>query len=218
MGATDRQQDFATAATSDLWEEASAVIPGGTSTNAKRLPLELADDMPGFIDHADGCRITDVRGREFIDYGASLGPIILGHNHPAVNDAVRAQLDKGVVFSMTTPLELEAARAVQDIVPGAEMVRFSQDGRRRGKRLRSRRAGLHRPGPHRRHRISRLARRPCLVPARRFGRGQRWRAGSRPGTHPAVPARRYRGADEDIRRPPGRRRSSSSPAIRLGSR
>lgn len=128
MGATDRQQDFATAATSDLWGEASAVIPGGTSTNAKRLPLELADDMPGFIDHADGCRITDVRGREFIDYGASLGPIILGHNHPAVNDAVRAQLDKGVVFSMTTPLELEAARAVQDIVPGAEMVRFLKTG------------------------------------------------------------------------------------------
>jgi glutamate-1-semialdehyde aminotransferase len=112
----------------ELWEQAQAVIPWGTQTNAKRVLGALADVMPAFIDRAEGCRIVDLDGREYIDYRSSLGPIILGHRHPAVDAAVRAQLGKGVLFSMASPLEVELAYAIRAAVPGAEMVRFLKSG------------------------------------------------------------------------------------------
>src|SRR5258708_35863985 len=93
----------------ELWDQAQAVIPWGTQTNAKRVMGALADVLPPFVDRADGCRIVDLDGREYIDYRSSLGPIILGHRHPAVEAAVRTQLDKRVLFSMASPPEAELA-------------------------------------------------------------------------------------------------------------
>jgi glutamate-1-semialdehyde aminotransferase len=84
--------------------------------------------MPLFIERADGCRIIDVDGREYIDYRSSQGPIILGHGYPSVLAAVRSQLEKGVLFSMASPLEMQVALAIRDMVPHAEMVRFLKTG------------------------------------------------------------------------------------------
>jgi glutamate-1-semialdehyde 2,1-aminomutase len=111
-----------------LWDEVLQIIPWGTQTNSKRPIPALIDVMPLFIERAHGCRIIDPDGREYIDYRSSQGPIILGHGFPSVLAAVRAQLEQGVLFSMASPLELEVARAIRDMVPYVEMVRFLKTG------------------------------------------------------------------------------------------
>jgi len=102
-------------------------IPWATQTNAKRLKPEWPD-MPPFIKHAKGCRIWDLDNREYIDYRCALGPIILGYQYKQVDDAVRAQMNKGVIFSMASPIELETADAVIKNVPWIEQIRFMKTG------------------------------------------------------------------------------------------
>lgn len=110
------------------YREALKIIPWGTQTHAKRLIPELEGVQPSFIESAEGCRIRDTRGRSFIDYRCSLGPVILGHRHPAVEMAVQLQLQKGVLFSMASPLEASVAREIQRRIPMAERVRFLKTG------------------------------------------------------------------------------------------
>jgi glutamate-1-semialdehyde 2,1-aminomutase len=112
----------------ELFERALKTIPWGTQTNAKRHDPAMGEAMPHFIDHADGCRMTDVDGRSFIDYRCALGPIVLGYKFPAVEAAVRAQLDKGVLFSMASPIEMEVTEAMCAMVPGLDQVRFMKTG------------------------------------------------------------------------------------------
>ncbi len=89
-----------------LYEKALELIPWGTQTNAKRLFPGMDHQMPAFIEEADGCRVKDVDNKWYIDYRCALGPIILGYKYPEVDDAVRKQLEKGVLFSMASPLEV----------------------------------------------------------------------------------------------------------------
>ena len=112
----------------NLLERAHAVTPWGTQTNAKRIPTALAGIMPAFITHAHGCRMTADDGRTFIDYRSALGPIILGYTHPDVDDAVRDQLGRGVLFSMSSPLEVELAEYLCGHLPGVEQIRFLKTG------------------------------------------------------------------------------------------
>jgi glutamate-1-semialdehyde 2,1-aminomutase len=112
----------------ELYHRALNSIPWGTQTNAKRHDPAMGDAMPHFIDHADGCRMTDVDGRTFIDFRSALGPIILGYKYPEVEAAVRTQLDKGVLFSMASPIEMEVSEAMCAMVPGLEQVRFMKTG------------------------------------------------------------------------------------------
>ncbi len=79
-------------------------IPWGTQTNGKRAHLDGIRNRPAFIKRARGCRMWDLNDREFIDYRAALGPIVLGYGHPAVDDAVKRQLENGVLFSMASPI------------------------------------------------------------------------------------------------------------------
>ncbi|MFH1023707.1 MAG: aminotransferase class III-fold pyridoxal phosphate-dependent enzyme [Planctomycetota bacterium] len=111
-----------------LYEKARTHCPTGTQTRAKKPIASHAGEMPLFIESAKGCRIRDVDGNEYIDYRCSLGPIVLGHRYPAVEKAVRAQMRKGVLFSMASPIEVEAARRFCRMVPGAERVRFLKTG------------------------------------------------------------------------------------------
>ena len=112
----------------ELWERARDLIPWRTQTNAKRRPDVLADVMPGFITRGEGCRIWDPDGRMFFDYDLSLGPIILGYNYPDVVEAVRQQLNHGALFPMASPLEIDVAERIRDLVPCAERVRFLKTG------------------------------------------------------------------------------------------
>ncbi len=84
--------------------------------------------MPPFIKRAKGCRIWDLDDREYIDYRCALGPIILGYRYTAVDDAVRAQMNNGVLFSMASPIEIETAEAVIKNVPWIEQIRFMKTG------------------------------------------------------------------------------------------
>jgi glutamate-1-semialdehyde 2,1-aminomutase len=111
-----------------LWGEAEQLIPGGSQTNSKRPTAFSFGKYPVFADRAQGCRIWDVDGNEYIDFVNGLGPITLGYRYPAVDDAVRAQLDRGIVAGLLWPAEVEAAAALSEAIPCAESVRFFKGG------------------------------------------------------------------------------------------
>jgi glutamate-1-semialdehyde 2,1-aminomutase len=110
------------------FQKALKLIPWGTQTNAKRPFPAFDDTMPKYIERGKGCRIWDIDGKEFIDFRLALGPVILGYCYDEVDDAVREQMKKGVLFSMASPIELELARKIHELIPNAEMVRFMKTG------------------------------------------------------------------------------------------
>jgi len=83
---------------------------------------------PVFIEHADGCMIYDSDGNGYIDYVGSWGPMILGHRHPSVIEAVESVLKRGTSFGAPTDLEIELAEIIIDAVPSIEMVRMVNSG------------------------------------------------------------------------------------------
>jgi len=111
-----------------LYEEAVELMPGASQTMSKRPTAFAMGAMPIYLQRGEGCIVWDVDGNRYIDYIGALGPITLGYRYPAVDEAVRRQLDDGMIFSMMSPVEVEAAKAVVDMVPCAEMVRFLKTG------------------------------------------------------------------------------------------
>lgn len=109
------------------FEEALKLIPWGTQTNAKR-PFPQFPAMPKFIERGKDCRIWDMEGKEYIDFRLALGPVTLGYCYDEVDNAVREQMKKGVLFSMASPLELELAQLLTQTLPNADMVRFMKTG------------------------------------------------------------------------------------------
>ncbi len=110
------------------FEEALRLIPWGTQTNAKRPFPAFDETMPKYIERGKGCRIWDIDGKEYIDFRLALGPVTLGYCFDEVDDAVRKQMEKGVLFSMASPIELELAHHLHQTIPNAEMVRFMKTG------------------------------------------------------------------------------------------
>jgi glutamate-1-semialdehyde 2,1-aminomutase len=107
-------------------ERLQKVIPWGSSTCSKTP--HLAPEEPGVIVRGKGCRVWDADGREFIDYRFGLGPVTLGYQFPEVDDAIRSQLEQGIVFGHPHPLECEVAEMLCEIIPCSEMVRFLKTG------------------------------------------------------------------------------------------
>ncbi|MCH6256854.1 aminotransferase class III-fold pyridoxal phosphate-dependent enzyme [Puniceicoccaceae bacterium K14] len=103
-------------------------IPWATQTNAKRYDGELVPSRPPFLKRAKGCRVWDLDDKEYIDFKASLGPIILGYQYPLIEDAIKNQLSNGVLFSMASPIEIEAAEAILNTLGWAEKIRFMKTG------------------------------------------------------------------------------------------
>ncbi len=112
----------------DLKERAEKVIPSCSQTFSKGPTQFIQGIAPVFLERGEGSHVWDVDGNEYIDYPLGLGPIILGHNYPAVTKAVLRQLRKGVSFSMPHPLEIEVSELLTKIIPCAEMVRFGKNG------------------------------------------------------------------------------------------
>ncbi len=108
------------------WRKRFEIIPYGSSTCAK-VP-KLFPDEPSVIVRGLGCRIWDANGKEYIDFRNSLGPVILGYQYPAVDDAIRRQLDWGISFGHPNPLECEVAELVCQMVPCAERARILKTG------------------------------------------------------------------------------------------
>ncbi len=109
-----------------LFEEALAVMPGGVNSPVRAF--RSVGMEPLFITRGEGSRIYDADGNAYIDYVGSWGPLILGHAHPAVVEAVSAAAAKGTSFGAPTELEIEMAREVISAVPSVEMVRMVNSG------------------------------------------------------------------------------------------
>lgn len=107
-----------------LYERAIKTTPGGIHSNVRKSWQPL----PMFYERGQGSRIWDVDGNEFIDYVLARGPLLMGHSPKPVLDAVKRQLDIGLMFAGQHRLEIEAAEKFVEIVPCAEMVRFSSSG------------------------------------------------------------------------------------------
>jgi len=111
---------------SQLLDKASRVIPGGVNSPVRAF--RAVGGEPLFIDRAAGSKVFDVDGNEFIDYVGSWGPMIAGHCHPRVVEAVREAMEKGSSFGAPTEREVELAETVREAVPSIEMVRMVSSG------------------------------------------------------------------------------------------
>jgi len=112
----------------ELYERACEVIPLGTQTHSKMPRESLRGVEPCFLVKGKGCRVWDIDGNEYIDFRNGLGPVSLGYGFDAVDDAVKAQIDQGYVFSYAHPLEEQVARRLVQVIPCAEKVRFLKTG------------------------------------------------------------------------------------------
>jgi glutamate-1-semialdehyde 2,1-aminomutase len=111
----------------ELSRRAHELIPAGTHTYSKgddQFPL----NSPGFIERGDGCRVWDIDGNEYLDWGMGLRSVILGYGYPRVNEAVLAQIAKGTNFLRPAPVEVELAEVLNELIPSAEMVKFAKNG------------------------------------------------------------------------------------------
>lgn len=104
----------------------ATVLPFGSST-ASKAPSALPDE-PEVIVRGEGCRVWDDRGREFIDFRNGLGPVTLGYRYPAVDEAIRKQLEHGIVYGHPHPLECDVAERLCSLVPCADRVGFVKTG------------------------------------------------------------------------------------------
>jgi len=110
----------------ELFEEAKRFIPGGVNSPVRAF--KAVGGVPRFIVRAQGARVWDVDGREYIDYVASWGPMILGHAHPRVVQAVRERTERGTSYGAPTALEVELARTIVEALPSVEVVRMVNSG------------------------------------------------------------------------------------------
>lgn len=119
---TDREERYARSL--QLIERARRTVPGGahSSFRLKGSPSPLV------YDRAKGSRLWDVDGNEYVDFAMAFGPHVLGHGHPAVDDAVRSAIDVGQLWAGQHLREIELAEMLVDVLPNAEMVRFGQSG------------------------------------------------------------------------------------------
>jgi glutamate-1-semialdehyde 2,1-aminomutase len=109
-----------------LFEQAKKLIPGGVNSPVRAF--QSVGGTPLFIERAEGCRIFDVEGNDYIDYVGSWGPMIVGHAHPKVIEGLTRALSRGTSFGAPTELEIELARMVVEAVPSIEMVRMVNSG------------------------------------------------------------------------------------------
>jgi glutamate-1-semialdehyde 2,1-aminomutase len=104
--------------------QAAAFLPGGVSSNF-RLGIS---PTPLVFTHANGPYLYDIDGNRLIDYYLGMGPMILGHRPAVVVEAVRQQLERGILFGGQSEIEFEAAELICNMLPSAERVRFSSSG------------------------------------------------------------------------------------------
>ena len=106
---------------------AHALIPGGAHTYAKGDD-QMPEAMPVVVARGEGCRVWDVDGNAYIEYGMGLRAVTLGHAEPRVNAAARCAMDAGLNFTRPAAIELDAAEALAEMIPSAERVKFCKDG------------------------------------------------------------------------------------------
>jgi glutamate-1-semialdehyde 2,1-aminomutase len=107
----------------ELSQRANHTFPDGVTHDSRH-----ADPFPVYIDHAQGSKKWGIGGKEFIDYWAGHGALLLGHSHPKIVQAVMHQTQRGTHYGACHPLELEWASLIMELIPSAERVRFVSSG------------------------------------------------------------------------------------------
>lgn len=115
-----------TARSQQLFERAQKLIPGGVDSPVRAY--KSVGGTPPFITHARGSRIFDVDGNQYIDYVCSWGPLIHGHAHPQITEAIINSAAKGTSYGASTELEVTLAEMINSAMPSIEMVRFVSSG------------------------------------------------------------------------------------------
>ena len=110
----------------ELFKKAKRLIPGGVNSPVRAF--RAVGGTPLFISSAKGSRIYDVDGNEFIDYVLSWGPMILGHSHPKIINAIKKAAEKGTSYGAPTPLEVELAGMIRKAYPSMEILRMVNSG------------------------------------------------------------------------------------------
>ena len=111
---------------SELYQKAQQTIPGGVNSPVRAF--NGVGGSPIFVEKANGPFIYDADGKEYIDYVGSWGPMILGHNHPDIRNAVIEAAERGLSFGAPTEVEVEMAELVSKIVPSMEQLRMVNSG------------------------------------------------------------------------------------------
>ncbi|OGV51680.1 MAG: hypothetical protein A2017_10150 [Lentisphaerae bacterium GWF2_44_16] len=109
-----------------IFKNSTNYLACGSSTGSKIPAIEDAE--PAAIVRGKGCRVWDADGNEYIDYRNGLGPVTLGYAISEINDAIKAQLDNGIIYGHPHILEGKAAEALTEVIPCAERVRFLKTG------------------------------------------------------------------------------------------
>ncbi len=109
-----------------LFARAQALLPGGVNSPVRAF--KSVGGEPFFVQRADGAYLYDVDGNRYIDYVGSWGPMIAGHNHPTVREAVERAIRDGLSFGAPCPAEVTMAEAITALVPSCEMVRMVNSG------------------------------------------------------------------------------------------
>jgi glutamate-1-semialdehyde 2,1-aminomutase len=110
----------------EIFKQAQALLPGGVDSPVRAF--RAVGGQPLFIQRGSGPYLYDVDGNRFIDYVLSWGPLILGHAHPEVVEAVKQAAERGTSYGAPSPLEIDLARWIQKFMPGLEMLRFVNSG------------------------------------------------------------------------------------------
>src|SRR4051812_24809138 len=111
---------------SQLFARAERVIPGGVNSPVRAF--RAVGREPLFIREAEGATVTDADGNRFIDYVGSWGPMLMGHAHPAIIEAVRDAASRGTSFGAPTEIEIDLAEEIARVMPSIEKVRLVSSG------------------------------------------------------------------------------------------
>ena len=109
-----------------LFSRAQQSIPGGVNSPVRAF--KAVGGTPRFIQRAQGAYMWDVDGNRYIDYVLSWGPMILGHSHPEVRDAVQRIAADGLSFGAPTEIEIELAELLCQLIPSMDQVRMTSSG------------------------------------------------------------------------------------------
>src|SRR5512146_1423509 len=110
----------------ELFEKAQDLLPGGVDSPVRAF--RAVGGQPLFIERGAGAYLYDVDGNRFIDYVLSWGPLITGHAHPVVVNALQQAAAEGTSYGAPSPLEVRLAKKVMEFMPGLEMIRFVNSG------------------------------------------------------------------------------------------
>ncbi len=109
-----------------LFERAKQTIPGGVNSPVRAF--KAVGGTPRFMQRAEGAYLFDADGRQYIDYVLSWGPMIMGHNHPKVREAVVKAAQDGLSFGCPTEIEVELAEKITRLVPSMQLIRMTSSG------------------------------------------------------------------------------------------